>query len=47
MTNNWWEVESGPYEPDQNADGRGESVGVNIAFRPWLGSRPACAPPRP
>ncbi|GAB4196711.1 MAG: hypothetical protein OHK0022_14440 [Roseiflexaceae bacterium] len=47
MSNNWWEVESGPYEPDENADGRGEAVGVNINFRPWLTTRPACAPPRP
>ncbi len=47
MSNNWWEVDSGPYEPDENADGRGDAVGVNIDFRPWLTTRPACAPPRP
>jgi hypothetical protein len=46
MRNNWWGDPSGPYEPDQNADGRGDSVGVNITFAPWLTEPPACAPPR-
>lgn len=47
MRNNWWESPTGPYEPDRYADGRGESVGENIEFIPWLTERPACAPPRP
>lgn len=44
MINNWWSSPSGPYEPDQNHNGRGEAVGANIAFGPWLDSRPPCAP---
>jgi hypothetical protein len=44
MRNNWWGEASGPYEPDQNADGRGDSVGVNILFIPWLLEAPGCAP---
>ena len=44
MRNNWWGSPLGPYEPDRHADGRGEAVGDNIAFDPWLTSRPACAP---
>jgi hypothetical protein len=44
MRNNWWESSTGPYEPDRHADGRGEAVGVNIDFEPWLTARPACAP---
>lgn len=47
MSNNWWGSELGPYEPDQHADGRGDSPGVNITFSPWLTARPACAPTRP
>lgn len=46
MRNNWWGDPSGPYEPDQNADGRGDSVGANIRFAPWLTEPPPCAPPR-
>ncbi|MFV9505712.1 MAG: hypothetical protein AB4911_14245 [Oscillochloridaceae bacterium umkhey_bin13] len=46
MRNNWWGDPSGPYEPDQNADGRGDSVGANIRFAPWLSEPPPCAPPR-
>jgi hypothetical protein len=44
MRNNWWGNSAGPYEPDRHADGRGEAVGDNIDFFPWLTSRPACAP---
>lgn len=44
MRNNWWGNPIGPYEPDRYADGRGESVGDNIEFAPWLTARPACAP---
>lgn len=44
MGNNWWDSTLGPYEPDRNADGRGEAVGPNISFAPWLGERPPCAP---
>jgi hypothetical protein len=44
MQNNWWESDTGPYEPDRHADGRGEAVGDNIEFAPWLRARPECAP---
>jgi hypothetical protein len=44
MRNNWWGSLAGPYEPDRHADGRGEAVGDNIEFAPWLTERPACAP---
>ncbi|HEU5098201.1 MAG TPA: right-handed parallel beta-helix repeat-containing protein [Roseiflexaceae bacterium] len=44
MRNNWWGSPLGPYEPDRHADGRGEAVGDNIEFAPWLTERPACAP---
>lgn len=44
MRNNWWGSPLGPYHPDLHADGRGEAVGVNITFDPWLPARPACAP---
>jgi hypothetical protein len=44
MTNNWWEVANGPYEPALNPEGRGEAAGPNITFQPWLQTRPACAP---
>jgi hypothetical protein len=46
MRNNWWGEASGPYEPDENADGRGDSVGENIIFAPWLAAPPSCAPNR-
>lgn len=44
MRNNWWRSNLGPYHPDLHADGRGEAVGANITFAPWLNERPACAP---
>lgn len=44
MRNNWWGSDLGPYEPDRWADGRGDSVGENISFDPWLKSWPACVP---
>jgi hypothetical protein len=44
MRNNWWNSPTGPYEPDRYADGRGDAVGENIEFGPWLTERPACAP---
>lgn len=44
MRNNWWKNAAGPYEPKRHADGRGEAVGDNIEFEPWLTSRPSCAP---
>ena len=46
MRNNWWGEASGPYEPDLNPLGRGDSVGSNIRFIPWLEAPPACAPQR-
>jgi hypothetical protein len=44
MRNNWWGDPLGPYEPDRHADGRGEAVGDNIEFAPWLTEPPSCAP---
>jgi hypothetical protein len=44
MRNNWWGHSLGPYDPERSADGRGEAVGDNIEFAPWLTERPACAP---
>ena len=44
MRNNWWGSPIGPYHPDLHGDGRGEAVGDNIMFDPWLTARPACAP---
>lgn len=44
MRNNWWGDPSGPYHPEHNANGRGDSVGVNITFAPWLQAPPSCAP---
>ncbi len=46
MRNNWWGERTGPYHPEENVDGRGDSVGVNISFVPWLEQPPACAPQR-
>lgn len=46
MRNNWWGDPSGPYDPERNVDGRGDSVGVNIEFVPWLQAPPPCTPPR-
>ncbi|MBC8160772.1 MAG: hypothetical protein H7Z42_06085, partial [Roseiflexaceae bacterium] len=42
--NNYWNSALGPYHPELYADGRGEAVGANIDFAPWLAERPACAP---
>lgn len=44
MRGNYWNSALGPYHPDLYADGRGEAVGANIDFIPWLTERPACAP---
>lgn len=44
MRNNWWGQASGPYHPELNPLGRGDSVGVKILFQPWLEQKPACAP---
>ena len=44
MRNNWWGEATGPYEPDTNPLGRGDSVGHNIIFASWLTVPPACAP---
>ncbi|NTU82696.1 MAG: hypothetical protein HGA45_25560 [Chloroflexales bacterium] len=46
LRNNWWGEASGPYEPDTNPLGRGDSVGNNIIYSPWLSAPPACAPAR-
>ncbi|MBA3946899.1 MAG: hypothetical protein H0X37_20345 [Herpetosiphonaceae bacterium] len=42
--NNWWSDPSGPYDAQANAQGKGERVGVNLQFKPWLTAHPACAP---
>ncbi|PDW02175.1 right-handed parallel beta-helix repeat-containing protein [Candidatus Viridilinea mediisalina] len=44
MRNNWWGDSSGPYDPEDNQLGRGDSAGVNIIYAPWLTAPPACAP---
>jgi hypothetical protein len=44
MRNNWWGDPSGPYHPEQNPQGRGESAGSNVTFEPWLDERPSCVP---
>ncbi|WP_165360630.1 hypothetical protein [Candidatus Chloroploca sp. Khr17] len=44
MRNNWWGSETGPYEPEANPLGRGDSVGVNILYAPWLTAPPSCVP---
>lgn len=44
MSGNWWGNPLGPYNPSRHVDGRGEAVGDNIEFGPWLTERPACAP---
>jgi hypothetical protein len=46
VRNNFWGDASGPYHPDLNPDGRGDSVGRNLTFIPWLTEAPACAPAR-
>lgn len=46
MRNNWWGDSSGPYDPEANQLGRGDSVGVMISYAPWLTAPPPCAPPR-
>jgi hypothetical protein len=45
MRDNWWGDSSGPYHPEENVEGRGEAVGTNILYEPWLTSPPPCAPP--
>lgn len=46
MRNNWWGEANGPYHPDSNEDGRGDSVGANITYNPWLSAAPDCVPPQ-
>ncbi len=46
MRNNWWGNASGPYHAERNPQGRGNAVGVNIHFEPWLKQPPPCAPNR-
>lgn len=45
MRNNWWGDPSGPYHPETNQLGRGDSVGTNITYEPWLSAPPECVPP--
>jgi hypothetical protein len=45
MRNNWWGESSGPYHPEENPEGRGDAVGTNILYEPWLTSPPECTPP--
>ncbi|GAC1639920.1 MAG: hypothetical protein NVS4B8_07110 [Herpetosiphon sp.] len=42
--NNWWSDASGPFEAQRNGQGKGERVGINVQFQPWLRSQPGCAP---
>jgi hypothetical protein len=34
--NNWWGDSTGPFHPDSNPGGRGDSVSNGVVFRPWL-----------
>lgn len=47
MQFNWWGDSTGPYHPEGNPEGRGDSVGSNIIYRPWREEPPACVPPPP
>lgn len=47
MQYNWWGDTSGPYHPEDNPEGKGDSVGNNIIYRPWNQEQPACVPPPP
>ncbi|NJN66310.1 MAG: hypothetical protein HC884_06145 [Chloroflexaceae bacterium] len=44
MRQNWWGEPSGPYHPEENPEGRGDAVGSNILYRPWLDAPPPCVP---
>jgi hypothetical protein len=46
MRNNWWGERSGPYHPEENPEGRGDSVGNNIFYEPWHETAPLCVPPQ-
>ncbi len=46
LANNWWGDASGPYEPQQNPQGRGVPVGITVAAQAWLTERQPCAPPQ-
>jgi hypothetical protein len=35
---NWWGHSTGPFHPDSNPGGMGDTIGDGVAFRPWLGS---------
>lgn len=41
---NWWGDPSGPFAPSRNPTGRGDHVGLNVQFQPWLTTRPDCVP---
>jgi hypothetical protein len=33
---NWWGDSTGPFHPDSNPGGRGDTVSLGVRFRPWL-----------
>lgn len=35
--NNWWGSPTGPFNPDKNPEGTGDSVSDFVIFTPWLG----------
>ncbi len=35
---NWWGHSTGPFHPDSNPGGLGDTVGNGVTFQPWLGS---------
>jgi parallel beta-helix repeat protein len=35
-TRNWWGNATGPYHPELNPSGKGDEVGDNTTFEPWL-----------
>jgi hypothetical protein len=34
--NNWWGDSTGPFHPDSNPGGHGDTVSDGVFFRPWL-----------
>jgi len=47
LINNWWGEESGPYHPNENLTGEGDSVNILTDIDPWLTTPDTTAPPIP
>ena len=37
--NNWWGDASGPYHPEKNSEGKGDTVTDYVEFDPWIGKQ--------